>query len=163
MKECGYRLIDTATRYGTEQFVGQAIKDSFVDRKDIFLTTKLWPSDYGFQKTINACLRSLRLLQTDYLDLYLMHCPEVRDGLDRKRLLEEAWRSMEMLLDMEKCRAIGVSNFEEHHLDEMLDYASVVPHVNQVEFHPFQNPKQLHQYCDDWRIQFQVMRESCFA
>ena len=123
-------------------------------RDEVFLTTKLWPSDYGMVSTLEAAEASMKRLNTDYLDLYLMHWP-VRPP-NKKEVLENTWRAMELLIDTEKCRAIGVSNFSQQDLEEIMEVGSIVPHVNQCEFHPYQNPKQLRQFCADSRIQFQV-------
>lgn len=157
LKDCGYRLIDTAKRYGTEAFIKEAILDSGVPREDIFLTSKLWPSDYGQGKVLPAFEGSLERLGTDYLDLYLLHWPEVPSGVpDRRRCLDETWRACELLVESGKCRAIGVSNFLEYHLESLIENASIVPHVNQCEFHPYQNPLSLRRYCHDFGIQFEV-------
>eukprot|EP00095_Tigriopus_kingsejongensis_P004165 maker-scaffold53_size449031-snap-gene-0.14 protein:Tk04165 transcript:maker-scaffold53_size449031-snap-gene-0.14-mRNA-1 annotation:"hypothetical protein DAPPUDRAFT_51643" len=156
VKECGYRLIDTAKRYGTESYIGQAIQDSGIDREDFFLTSKLWPTDYGLDKTITAFQASAERLRTDYLDLYLLHWPEVPSNVpNRKECLEETWRALELLVEGDKCRAIGVSNFLEQHLEHLIENASIVPHVNQCEFHPFQNPIGLRNYCTENGIQFE--------
>ena len=93
LSECGVRLVDTAKRYGTEPFVGRAVQDSGVDRTEVFLATKLWPGDYGSAASTSAALSgSLARLRTDYLDLYMMHWPKCRDGVDRKTTLQETWR-----------------------------------------------------------------------
>ena len=111
--EVGYRHIDTARRYGVEQYLGKAIQDSGIDRSDFFLSTKLWPQDYGKGSTKTAALKSMNRLNTDYLDLYLLHWP-VCPGkiLDSKKCIADTWRDMELLLDQEQIRAIGVSNFQ---------------------------------------------------
>ncbi|XP_059099635.1 uncharacterized oxidoreductase ZK1290.5-like isoform X2 [Tigriopus californicus] len=156
LKDCGYRLVDTAKRYGTEAFIKEAILDSGVPREDIFLTSKLWPADYGQAKVLPAFQGSLERLGTDYLDLYLLHWPEVPTGIpDRRRCLDETWRALELLVESGKCRAIGVSNFLEHHLDSLIENASIIPHVNQCEFHPYQNPLSLRHYCQELGIQFE--------
>ena len=160
LSHCGYRLIDTAKRYGTEAYVGQAVIDSGIDRDDVFLTTKLWPTDYGLAGALTAFAGSAARLQTDYVDLYLMHWPEVRgcDG-DRRALLNETWRALELLLDSGRCRAIGVSNFGQSDLDDLVEdngeCSGMQPHVNQCEFHPYWNPRELRAFCHDRRIQFQ--------
>ncbi|MCL4120108.1 UNVERIFIED_CONTAM: hypothetical protein GTU68_016715 [Idotea baltica] len=155
LKECGYRHIDTAKRYGCEKFIAQAIKDSNVDRGDLFLATKCWPTDYGKEKTKDAAKGSCQRLDTDYLDLYLLHWPDVPSGCNRKELLREAWRAMELLYDEGVVRAIGVSNFLESHLDSLLEDCSVAPLVNQCEFHPFNNPVALRRMCAENKIQFE--------
>lgn len=128
--EANYRHIDTATIYGNEQSVGRAIKESGIPREEIFVTTKLWNSDQGYESTLDACQFSLDKLGLDYIDLYLMHWPV--QGL---RL--ESWKAMEVLLLEDKCKAIGVSNFMGHHLDELLENSQVVPAVNQIELSPY--------------------------
>lgn len=136
----GYRLIDSARIYGNESDVGEAIRASNIPRKEIFVTTKLWNSDQGYESTLRAFDASLRRLGLEYLDLYLIHfpVPEVRT---------ESWRAMEEILRSGKCRAVGVSNFMTRHLDELLDQSDLVPAVDQVEFHPFLYQKPLLEYC----------------
>jgi len=147
---CNYRLIDTAKRYGCEEWIGVAIKESGVPRDELFLTTKLWPTDYGAPITRRAFFGSMRRLATDYIDLYMLHAPLCPSACaDKRRLLEETWRELELLLDDGHVRAIGVSNFSIGHLEEMLEHCSVVPSVNQVEFHPYQNPYALRRFCEE--------------
>lgn len=136
----GYRLIDSARIYGNESDVGEAIRASNIPRREIFVTTKLWNSDQGYESTLRAFDSSLRRLGLDYLDLYLIHfpVPEVR---------AESWRAMEEILRNGKCRAVGVSNFMTNHLDDLLDQSDLVPAVDQVEFHPFLYQKPLLEYC----------------
>src|SRR5438094_229069 len=126
----GYRHVDTARIYGNEADVGEAVRESGVPRGDLFVTTKLWNSDQGYDSTLRACEASLKRLGLDYLDLYLVHfpVPDVR---------KETWSAMETLLKKERCRAIGVSNFTIRHLEELIEESHVIPSVNQVEFHPF--------------------------
>jgi diketogulonate reductase-like aldo/keto reductase len=138
----GYRHIDTARIYGNERDVGLAVRESGLPRSDIFVTTKLWNDDQGYDSTLRACERSLEALGLEYVDLYLVHWP-----VPGRRL--ESWRAMEKLLADGKCRAIGVSNFMEHHLEELLGRAKVVPAVNQVEQHPFLYQQSLQRYCAD--------------
>jgi methylglyoxal/glyoxal reductase len=138
----GYRHIDTARIYGNERDVGAAVRDSGIPRGEIFVTTKLWNDDQGYETTLRACERSLKELGLEYVDLYLMHWP-----VPGKRL--DSWRAMEKLLAEGKCRAIGVSNFQERHLEELLGQAKVVPAVNQVEFSPFLYQAQLLRSCEE--------------
>lgn len=126
----GYRHIDTAMIYGNEDDVGAAIAASSVPRESIFVTTKLWNSDQGYQATLAALDNSLSELKMDYVDLYLMHWP-----VENLRL--ESWQAMEKLLNEGKCRAIGVSNFMVHHLIELLEASETMPAVNQIELSPF--------------------------
>lgn len=128
--ETGYRHIDTAKIYGNEQAVGQAIRESKINRSEIFVTTKLWSDDHGYDNAINACSQSLKELNLDYVDLYLIHWP-----VEGKRL--DAWRAMETLLDEGKCHGIGVSNYMVLHLKELFDHCSVLPMVNQIELSPY--------------------------
>ncbi|NDV95734.1 aldo/keto reductase [Dysgonomonas sp. 521] len=125
----GYRLFDTATVYGNEEAVGEGIKKSGIDRSELFITTKLWVDDTGYEKTKKAFETSLNKLGLEYIDLYLIHRP--------RGDLRGAWKAMEELYEAGKIRAIGVSNFEPHQLEELLSYAKVKPAVNQIETHPF--------------------------
>jgi diketogulonate reductase-like aldo/keto reductase len=137
----GYRHIDTARIYNNEADVGAAVRESGVAREEIFVTTKLWNSDHGYDKAIAACNASLGRLGLKYVDLYLVHWPVQGLRLD-------TWRAMETLLGEGKCRAIGVSNYMIRHLDELLAKAKVVPAVNQVELSPFLYPQDLVRYCE---------------
>ena len=111
--DCGYRHLDTAKRYGVERYLAQAISDSGIDRSEVFLSTKLWPTDYGQDKTAKAAQKSMERLNTDYLDLYMMHFPTCPSNVENpNRVLIETWRQLELLLDKEQIRAIGVSNFD---------------------------------------------------
>jgi diketogulonate reductase-like aldo/keto reductase len=129
----GYRLIDTAAAYMNEEQVGEAVRQSEVDRAEIFVTTKLWISDYGFDQTQHAFDRSMRKLGLESLDLYLLHWP-VPTQFDKTI---ESWRAAERLLADGRVRAIGVCNFSPKELDELIARSEVVPAVNQVELHPF--------------------------
>jgi methylglyoxal/glyoxal reductase len=147
--EAGYRHVDTAHIYGNEQDVGRVLREGAVPREQLFVTTKLWNSDQGYASTKAALDASLGDLGLDYVDLYLMHWP-----VEAKRL--ESWRAMEELLAVGKTRAIGVSNFLERHLDELLERASVVPAVDQVEFSPFLYQRELLEYCRERGIQLEA-------
>jgi 2,5-diketo-D-gluconate reductase A len=127
--QTGYRLIDTAASYGNEEAVGKAIKRSGVSREELFITTKLWIQDAGFESTKNAFERSLSRLQLDYLDLYLIHQP-IGD-------VYATWRAMEELYREGRIRAIGISNFPPDRVMDMILHHQVAPAVNQVETHPF--------------------------
>lgn len=144
--EAGYRLIDTAEAYGSEKDIGSAIADSAIDRRDIFLTSKVWMNNQTHERTIAACYASLKRLQTDYLDLYLIHWPAPGRWPD-------AWRAMLTLLDDGVCRAIGVSNFTIRLLDELADISPITPAVNQVELTPFLFRRDLLDYCRGKGIQ----------
>ena len=127
----GYRLIDTATLYGNEEGVGRAVRESGVPRDEVFLTTKVWNSEHGFDSTLRAFDESIGLLGVDVLDLYLVHWPvPMRDRY------VDTWRALERLYADGRVRAIGVSNFTAAHLTRLLDETDVVPAVNQVELHP---------------------------
>jgi len=145
----GYRHVDTARIYGNEADVGEAVRESGVPREDLFVTTKLWNSDQGYDSTLRAFEGSLKRLGLDYLDLYLVHfpVPDVR---------KESWRAMEALLKKGRCRAIGVSNFTIRHLEELIEESHVIPFVNQIEFHPFLYQKELLKYCQRKGIQVEA-------
>lgn len=137
----GYRHIDTARIYDNEESVGLGIRESGIDRKDIFLVTKVWNSDLGYEKTKEAFYKSLERLKTDYLDLYLIHWPKEKE----KNL--GAWKAMEELYKEGKIRAIGVSNFKIHHLKELIKEAEIMPMINQVELHPQFPQEELREFC----------------
>jgi diketogulonate reductase-like aldo/keto reductase len=129
----GYRLIDTAAAYQNEEQVGQALRASDIGRSEVFVTTKLWISDYGYDEALHAYDRSLRKLGLDAVDLYLLHQPMPRQF---ERTVA-AWRAAERLSGEGRVRAIGVSNFSAELLDVLVDRTDVVPAVNQVEVHPY--------------------------
>lgn len=143
--EIGYRHIDTAAIYRNEEGVGKGIKESGVSRNDIFLVSKVWNSDQGYENTLKAFELSLKKLDTDYLDLYLIHWP--------KPLNKETWRALEKIYKDGKVRSIGVSNFKEHHLQDLLETAKIKPMVNQIEFHPQLAQPELLKFCKDKDIQ----------
>jgi diketogulonate reductase-like aldo/keto reductase len=145
----GYRLIDTAAMYGNEEDVGEAVRASGVPREEIFITTKLWNSDHGYDKALAAFEESRKKLDLDYVDLYLIHWPV--EGLRK-----ESWRALETLLAEGKCRAIGVSNYMTWHLDELLQSSSTVPAVNQVEFSPYLHLSDLLEHCRSHHIQLEA-------
>lgn len=142
----GYRSIDTAAVYQNERGVGLGLKKSGLPREEVFLTSKVWNSDQGYKTTIEAFEESLERLQTDYLDLYLIHWPKGQRSV-------ESWKAMEELYEKGLIRAIGVSNFLVHHLKEFLPECKVVPAVNQVEFHPELIQPELLEYCKNKGIQ----------
>jgi diketogulonate reductase-like aldo/keto reductase len=134
----GYRHVDTARIYDNEEDVGAAIRESGVPREEIFVTTKLWNADHGYDRALRACDASLKRLGVDYVDLYLIHWPV-------KSLRKDTWRAMKKLRDDGKARAVGVSNYTVRHLDELDD----APAVNQIELHPFLHPKDIVAWCKD--------------
>uniref|UniRef100_A0A8C5Q9P6 NADP-dependent oxidoreductase domain-containing protein n=2 Tax=Leptobrachium leishanense TaxID=445787 RepID=A0A8C5Q9P6_9ANUR len=148
LRNCGINHIDTAKRYGNEAQVGKAIAESGVKREELWITTKLWPGDYGYQNAMQACLDSSKRLGLEYLDLYLMHWPDAHTpGKSAREVRAETWQALVDLYRRGVCRSIGVSNFLVHHLEQLKEDCSVVPHLNQVEFHPFQRPQELMDYC----------------
>ncbi|MDR2039199.1 MAG: aldo/keto reductase [Bacteroidales bacterium] len=144
----GYRHIDTAAVYQNERGVGEGIRQSGLDRKDIFLTSKLWNSDQGYDSTLKAFDATLQRLGFDYLDLYLIHWP--------KPLNKETWRAMEKLYKEKRIRSIGVSNFHIHHLEDLLSDCEIKPMVNQIEFHPRLVQPSLLDFCRKQQIQFEA-------
>jgi len=142
----GYCHIDTAAIYKNEQGVGKAIKESNVPREDIFLTSKVWNTDQGYSKTMAAFDLSLEKLQTEYLDLYLIHWPKGKRSV-------ETWKALEELYKKGRVKAIGISNFLIHHLEEFLPECKIIPAVNQYEFHPELMQPDLLEYCKKRGIQ----------
>lgn len=140
--ELGYRHIDTAMIYRNEEGVGRAVAESGTDRSEIFVTTKVWNSDQGYEPTLAGIDASLERLGMDYVDLYLVHWPKPENTV-------ETWRAMEEIQETGKARAIGVSNFLTHHLDLLLEYANVIPSINQIQFHPHLQSPDLVEYCDE--------------
>ncbi|MVP01689.1 aldo/keto reductase [Paenibacillus lutrae] len=147
--ELGYKSIDTAAVYGNEAGVGQAIKDSGVAREELFVTTKVWNSNQGYDTTLQAFEESRNKLGLDYIDLYLIHWP-VKDKY------KETWKALEKLYRDGSVRAIGVSNFQVHHLEDLMQGSEIVPAVNQVEYHPRLSQRPLHDFCRKNRIQLEA-------
>ena len=141
----GYRHIDTARAYDNETDVGRAVKDSDIGRENLFITTKLWNKDQGYDTAIEACEKSLARLSCDYIDLYLIHWP-----LKGKR--NDSWKAFIELQQRGLCRSIGVSNFTVNHLIELEDKFGIIPVANQVEFHPYHYQKELLEYCNSKNI-----------
>jgi diketogulonate reductase-like aldo/keto reductase len=138
--EAGYRLIDTAAIYNNEKEVGEAVRESGISREEIFVITKLWNEDQGYESAPAAFERSLDTLGLGYIDLYLLHWPVSTSRLD-------SWRALEKIVKTKKCRAIGISNYTIEHLEELLGACEIVPAVNQVEFNPFLYQKDLLDFC----------------
>ncbi|MGG4488109.1 aldo/keto reductase [Metabacillus idriensis] len=149
----GYRSIDTAAIYGNEEGVGQGIREGIaeagIQREDLFVTSKVWNADLGYDQTIKAYETSLAKLGLDYLDLYLIHWP-----VESK--YKEAWRALETLYKNGKIKAIGVSNFQIHHLESLMEDAEIKPMINQVEFHPRLTQKNLLSFCKEQGIQLEA-------
>ena len=129
--KAGYRSIDTAAIYGNEEGVGKALAESGIAREELFITSKLWIADLGYEETLQAFDESLQRLGLDYLDLYLIHWPA-----PAKELYVDSWKALEKLYADKKIRAIGVSNFQPAHLEKLIEASSIVPVINQVELHP---------------------------
>lgn len=145
----GYRHIDTASIYDNEEGVGQGIRESEVDRKDVFLVSKVWNNDQGYDATLRAFDASLKRLGTDYLDLYLIHWP-------KGELSKDTWKALERLYKEKRVRSIGVSNFLKHHLEDLLPSVEIVPMVNQMEFHPYLVQQELLDFCNANNIQYEA-------
>lgn len=145
----GYRHIDTAAIYGNESDVGRAILDSGIARSEVFVTTKLWNQQQGYDSALKALDRSLALLKMEYVDLYLVHWP-----VPGKR--DDSWRALEKLKADGRAKSIGVSNYTVHHLQDLLSKSKTVPAVNQVEFSPFLYQKDLLTFCKAHAIQLEA-------
>lgn len=146
--DAGYRHIDTAMIYGNETSVGEAIKESGVDRNELFITTKLWNTDHSYEKATQAIDDSLERLGLDYLDLYLIHWPNPVDYRDNwQQANAEAWRAMEEAVEAGKIKSIGVSNFLSHHLEALEKTAVIQPVVNQIYLNPSDQQKDIVDYC----------------
>ncbi len=147
--EAGYRHVDTAALYGNEEGVGKAIRASGIPREEIFVTSKVWNSDQGYDSTLRAFDASQSRLDLGVIDLYLIHWPV-------KGKYRETWRALEHLYDEGRVRAIGVSNFQVHHLQDVLSVARVQPMVNQVELHPLLSQGTLRAFCAANAIQMEA-------
>jgi len=147
--ETGYRSIDTAAIYGNEVGVGKAVAQSSIPRQELFITTKVWNSEQGYDSTLAAFETSLKKLDMDYVDLYLVHWPV-------KGKYKETWRALETIYQEGRAKAIGVSNFLIHHLEDLLQTATVKPMLNQVEFHPYLQQPELQAFCRDNDIQYEA-------
>lgn len=147
----GYRSIDTAAFYGNEQGVGKAVSESGIPREEIFVTTKVWNDAQGYDSTLAAFEQSRKNLGFDYIDLYLIHWPV-------KGKYKETWKAMEKLYNDGAVRAIGVSNFQIHHLEDVIADCTIKPMVNQIELHPVLTQKELLAYCKKQNIQVEAWR-----
>lgn len=149
----GYRSVDTAAIYENEEGVGKGIqeglKEAGISREELFVTSKVWNADLGYESTIAAYETSLKKLGLEYLDLYLIHWP-----VEGK--YKDAWRALETLYKEGRVKAIGVSNFQIHHLEELMKDAEIKPMINQVEYHPRLTQKELKAFCQDNGIQLEA-------
>ncbi|HET6924710.1 MAG TPA: aldo/keto reductase [Candidatus Saccharimonadales bacterium] len=148
--EAGYRLIDTAAAYGNEAGVGRAIGSSGIPREELFITTKLWNADHGYDEALRAFDKSMNELGLDYLDLYLIHWP-----VPAKSQYKEAWQAFEKLHEDKRIRAIGVSNFLPEHLDDLITNTRLTPAVNQIELHPYLQQHETRDFCAQHEIQIE--------
>lgn len=149
--DAGYRSIDTASLYENEAGVGQAISESHVPREELFITTKVWNTDQGYESTLAAFNASLERLALDYVDLYLVHWPV-------PEMYKETWKALEKIYNDGRAKAIGVSNFKKHHLEDLMADAEIKPMVNQVEYHPRLTQEDLLSYCKEQGIQLEAWR-----
>lgn len=147
--QAGYRHIDTAAAYQNEAGVGQAVRKSSINREDLFITTKVWNANQGYDNTLRAFEESQKKLDVNYVDLYLVHWPV-------KGKYKDTWRALERLHRDGFVRAIGVSNFHVHHLQDLMANSEVVPTVNQVEYHPLLSQRELHAFCKQHNIQLEA-------
>ena len=149
----GYRCFDGAAIYGNEEAMGEGIregiKEAGISREDIFITSKVWNADLGYESAIAAYEASLARLGVDYLDLYLIHWPV-------KGKYKEAWRALEYLYKEGRVKSIGVSNFQVHHLEDLLTDATVKPVINQIEFHPYLTQQKVREFCKENQIQVEA-------
>ncbi len=150
--DLGYRMIDTAALYGNEEDVGVAVRESGLPRDSVFVTTKLWYTEHGYDAALAAGRASLKRLGLDHIDLYLIHAPRAPDPKTRL----DSWRALEQLRHDGVCRAIGVSNYSVRHLEELLEASDTVPAVNQVEMHPFVYDPELFAYAEQHGIRLEA-------
>ena len=150
--EAGYRAVDTAAMYGNEADVGEAVRASGLARDEVFVTTKLWFTDHGYESALRAGRASAQRLGLGVIDLYLIHWPRANSPKDRL----DSWRAFVELQREGVCRAIGVSNYSVRHLEELLAHSDVVPAVDQVEFHPFVYDPELLRYCESQGIRLEA-------
>ncbi|MCH5585588.1 aldo/keto reductase [Shimazuella sp. AN120528] len=147
--ELGYRSFDTASLYQNERGLGIAIKAASISREELFITSKVWNTDQGYESTLTAFDESLERLGLDYLDLYLIHWPV-------PNLYKDTWKALEKLYQEGKVRAIGVSNFHIHHLQDVMNIGTIKPMVNQVEYHPKLSQEKLRFFCQQENIQLEA-------
>ena len=155
--EAGYRMLDTAAAYENEEYVGKAGQESGIPREEIFLTSKVWKTNLGYESTKRSFEESLERLQTDYLDLFLLHWPKpAPDAADWKELDRGSWKALEEFYHQGRVRAVGLSNFLPHHIEALMETAQVRPMVNQLELHVGYMQEAAVQYSKAWGIQVQA-------
>lgn len=155
--EVGYRCLDTASFYETEEYVAEAVEKSGIPREEFFITSKLWKTELGYQNAKDAFERTMERLRMDYLDLYLIHWPlPTPDYEDWKRLDIETWRALEELYEEGRIKAIGLSNFLPHHIDNLLQNCRIKPMTDQLEFHPGYSQEAAVNYCREQGILVQA-------
>ena len=152
----GYRFFDTASFYFTETYLAEALKRSDIPRKEVFITSKVWKSDMGYNETLEAFECTLKNLNTDYLDLYLIHWPRHSPEGEWKQKCIDTWKAMEELYEAGRIRAIGLSNFLPHHMDVILNNCHIKPMVNQLEVHPGYTQEAAVTYCQERDILVQA-------
>lgn len=151
--EAGYRHIDTAQGYGNEESVGIAVKKSGIDRKEIFITSKLNNNDHGYQKTLDAFEETMKKLDMDYIDLFLIHWPNPIAFRDQwQEANAGTWKAFEELYNAGRIRSIGISNFHPHHIDELMKTATIAPMVNQIRLCPGDTQDEVVDYCRSQNI-----------
>lgn len=151
--ESGYRHFDTASAYGNEKMLGKAFKLSGINRKEIFITGKLWNDDRGYENIIKACKRTIKNLECEYLDLYLIHWPASKAvHKDWAEINNETWKAFEYLYEQGLVKSIGVCNFKKHHLEKLMESSKIMPMVDQIEFHPGQIQKETVDFCHNNNI-----------
>lgn len=149
----GYKHIDTAAVYGNEKGVGQAIKESGTDRKELFITSKVWNTERGYEPTLKAFDQTLSDLQLDYLDLYLIHWPATKNQFNNwEQINYDTWRALEELYRLGRVRAIGLSNFLPQHIEPLLEQATILPMVNQIEYQPGYMQPECVEFCNKHNI-----------
>lgn len=154
--KAGYRFFDTASFYGTETFLAEALKQADLPRNEVFITSKVWKAEMGYNETLEAFERTLKNLDTDYLDLYLIHWPRYTLDGEWKQTCIDTWKAMEELYEAGRVRAIGLSNFLPHHMDVILDNCNIKPMVNQLEVHPGYTQEAAIRYCQERDILVQA-------
>lgn len=154
--KAGYRFFDTASFYGTETFLAEALKQADLPRNEVFITSKVWKAEMGYNETLEAFERTLKNLDTDYLDLYLIHWPRHTLDGEWKQTCIDTWKAMEELYEAGRVRAIGLSNFLPHHMDVILDNCNIKPMVNQLEVHPGYTQEAAIRYCQERDILVQA-------